>query len=90
MSNGDVAIGGKTDPDQRFIEPTLLVNVRPSDIIMQEEIFGPILPFINISDAYEAIKFINERWVWFDFDKYPEPELIYIRRLYATFGMMFC
>lgn len=47
---------------RRFISPTILVDVKPSDPVMQEEIFGPILPFINVSDAYEAIKFINNRY----------------------------
>lgn len=31
---------------------------------MQDEIFGPILPFVNVNNAYEAIKFINSRWVF--------------------------
>ena len=61
LTNGDVAIGGKTDPKEKYIETTILVNVRPTDPIMQEEIFGPILPFVHISNAYEAIKFINDR-----------------------------
>ncbi|KAL7298333.1 hypothetical protein TKK_0008677 [Trichogramma kaykai] len=61
LSNGEVAIGGRTDPSEKYIEPTFLINVKPTDPIMQEEIFGPILPFINVNNAYEAIKFINER-----------------------------
>lgn len=44
-----------------FIEPTILVDVKESDPIMQEEIFGPILPIVNVEDAHEAIKFINNR-----------------------------
>lgn len=54
-----MAIGGKTDSDDLWIEPTVLVDVQPSDPVMQEEIFGPILPIINVENAYEAIKFIN-------------------------------
>lgn len=41
--------------------PTVLVDVQPSDPVMQEEIFGPILPIIIIADVDEAIDFINSR-----------------------------
>ncbi|XP_067003207.1 aldehyde dehydrogenase, dimeric NADP-preferring [Anabrus simplex] len=61
MSSGKVAVGGETDPSQKYISPTILVDVKPSDPIMQEEIFGPLLPIITIKDANEAIKFINSR-----------------------------
>ena len=56
-----MACGGETDPSERFISPTILVDVKPTDPVMQEEIFGPILPIINVENAYEAIKFINSR-----------------------------
>ncbi|XP_015118065.1 fatty aldehyde dehydrogenase isoform X1 [Diachasma alloeum] len=59
--NGKVVVGGETDSRDRFIAPTILTDVKPSDPVMQEEIFGPILPIINVDNAYEAIKFINER-----------------------------
>ncbi|KAJ8670410.1 hypothetical protein QAD02_001669 [Eretmocerus hayati] len=61
LSNGEVAVGGQIDPAEKFIAPTVLVNVKPSDPVMKEEIFGPILPIVRVSNAYEAIKFINER-----------------------------
>ncbi|KAK4874754.1 hypothetical protein RN001_014114 [Aquatica leii] len=57
----NIAIGGKTDANQRFIEPTILVDVNPNDPVMQEEIFGPILPIITIDNPYQAISFINAR-----------------------------
>ncbi|KAB0793510.1 hypothetical protein PPYR_13130 [Photinus pyralis] len=57
----NIAIGGQTDASQRFIEPTVLVNVSPNDPVMQEEIFGPILPIIVINNPQEAISFINAR-----------------------------
>ncbi|XP_043277866.1 aldehyde dehydrogenase, dimeric NADP-preferring isoform X2 [Venturia canescens] len=59
--NGKVAIGGDTDAREKYISPTILVDVKPSDPVMKEEIFGPILPIVNVSSAYEAINFINER-----------------------------
>lgn len=61
--NGKIALGGDTNPTERYIAPTVLVDIKPTDPIMQEEVFGPILPIINITNAYEAIKFINDRWV---------------------------
>lgn len=61
LKGADVAIGGKTDPDDLYIEPTILINVTADDPIMQDEIFGPILPIVNIENAFDAIKFINGR-----------------------------
>ncbi|XP_034651177.1 aldehyde dehydrogenase, dimeric NADP-preferring isoform X7 [Drosophila subobscura] len=61
MKSGRVAVGGKYDASERYIEPTILVDVKPNDPIMEEEIFGPILPIYNVESAYDAIKFINAR-----------------------------
>ena len=63
MKSGTVAIGGETDSADLFISPTILVDVKGTDPIMQEEIFGPILPIINVENAYDAIKFINARYI---------------------------
>lgn len=63
MKHGKVAVGGSYTPAERFIEPTIIVDVKPDDPVMQEEIFGPILPILNVQSAYEAIKFINGRYV---------------------------
>ena len=64
LSSGKLAIGGKTDANEKFIEPTILMDVLPTDPVMQEEIFGPILPIIPIENAFEAINFINSRYLW--------------------------
>lgn len=56
-----MAYGGESDPSERFIAPTILVDVKPTDPVMQDEIFGPILPIVSVSNVYEAIKFINSR-----------------------------
>nr|NP_724565.3 aldehyde dehydrogenase type III, isoform O [Drosophila melanogaster]AAM68899.3 aldehyde dehydrogenase type III, isoform O [Drosophila melanogaster] len=61
MKSGRVAVGGNYDASERFIEPTILVDVKETDPIMEEEIFGPILPIFNVESAYDAIKFINAR-----------------------------
>lgn len=61
LDEGDIAAGGTTNGDELYIEPTLLTNVTPSAKVMQEEIFGPVLPMITFSTQEEVIKFINER-----------------------------
>ena len=61
ISDGDIAYGGRTIAQERYIEPTLLDNVSPNSAVMREEIFGPILPMIEIGDTEEAIAFINKR-----------------------------
>jgi aldehyde dehydrogenase (NAD+) len=56
-----VVIGGKYDIRERFIEPTLLSNVAWDDAVMQEEIFGPLLPVLAYDDLNEVIARIKER-----------------------------
>lgn len=61
MKGAKIAVGGEIDQQERFISPTIIVDVKATDPIMQEEIFGPILPVVNIESAYDAINFINSR-----------------------------
>ncbi|NXW25505.1 AL3B1 dehydrogenase, partial [Circaetus pectoralis] len=61
LRSGRVVIGGQTDEKERYIAPTVLVDVQPSDPIMHEEVFGPILPIIIVANMDEAIDFINSR-----------------------------
>ena len=61
MSDGNAVVGGHFDDNQRFIEPTILENVSPESPVMQEEIFGPILPLLTYKTLDEAITFINKR-----------------------------
>ncbi|ORX62640.1 aldehyde dehydrogenase [Hesseltinella vesiculosa] len=57
-----VAIGGKHDRDELFIEPTILKSISYKDEhIMQQEIFGPILPIVPVDSMEQAIKIINTR-----------------------------
>ncbi|XP_069326407.1 aldehyde dehydrogenase family 3 member B2 isoform X2 [Eulemur rufifrons] len=58
---GRVAIGGQSDESQRYIAPTVLVDVQETEPVMQEEIFGPILPIMSVRSLDEAIDFINRR-----------------------------
>uniref|UniRef100_A0A8B9Z6N4 Aldehyde dehydrogenase domain-containing protein n=1 Tax=Buteo japonicus TaxID=224669 RepID=A0A8B9Z6N4_9AVES len=61
LRSGRVVIGGQTDEKERYIAPTVLVDVQPSDPIMHEEVFGPILPIVIVANMDEAIAFINSR-----------------------------
>jgi len=59
--NGDIVVGGKVDQETCYIAPTVLKNVRKDAPIMQEEVFGPILPVIRVKDIDEAIAFVNTK-----------------------------
>lgn len=61
LQDGKVLLGGNTDAAERYIEPTLLGDVAPSSPVMQEEIFGPILPVLTFDKRREAISFIKGR-----------------------------
>ena len=52
--------GGKTDASIKYIEPTILQNVTWDDAVMQEEIFGPILPVLTFKNFNEALLQIAE------------------------------
>lgn len=56
-----VITGGETIDDQRFIAPTLLGNINPDSKIMQEEIFGPVLPVLDFIDIAAVIAEINSQ-----------------------------
>lgn len=59
--NKKVIIGGDRNADARYIGPTVVTGVSPDDKLMQEEIFGPVLPVMTVTDHHEAIEFINSR-----------------------------
>jgi aldehyde dehydrogenase (NAD+) len=61
LPSGTVAVGGQIDPEQRYIAPTVLEGVTGDAPIMADEIFGPLLPIIPVSDVDEAIAFVNGR-----------------------------
>lgn len=56
-----VVMGGCGDEKSLKIAPTLLVNVREDSPVMQEEIFGPVLPVLSFSDIREAFRFVEKR-----------------------------
>jgi acyl-CoA reductase-like NAD-dependent aldehyde dehydrogenase len=61
LDNGSVVAGGESDPDQLYIAPTVLVDVPVDSAIMQEEVFGPILPIVEIESVESVIDWVNER-----------------------------
>ena len=64
-----VAYGGRLKSETLQIEPTILDNVTSDDAVMQEEIFGPVLPIIVVENTDEAINFIKSR---------PKPLALYL------------
>lgn len=69
IDKNKVAFGGKNNPDALKIEPTVIDNVSFGDPIMQEEIFGPVLPVLTYNNLKEAVASIN---------KMPHPLALYI------------
>ncbi len=61
LDNGEIVVGGQTDREQRYVAPTILDQIRWEDPIMEEEIFGPILPVLAYDDLDEVIARINDR-----------------------------
>lgn len=69
LSSGVVSHGGQLDPAQCRIAPTLLTDVAWDSPVMQEEIFGPILPILTYRRLDEAIRHIQQR---------PKPLALYL------------
>ncbi|XP_048468655.1 aldehyde dehydrogenase, dimeric NADP-preferring-like isoform X2 [Rhincodon typus] len=61
LEGENVVFGGQRDEKELYIAPTIVTDVDPSSRIMQEEIFGPLLPIVTVNCAEEAIDFINKR-----------------------------
>ncbi len=69
LKDGKIIIGGETVSDERYIAPTVIDSVSWEDKVMQEEIFGPILPIIEFTDIKEAINIVNSQ---------PKPLALYL------------
>ncbi|MFE5122781.1 aldehyde dehydrogenase family protein [Streptomyces sp. NPDC056669] len=61
LGSGRTVTGGQSDRAEKYIAPTVLMDVKPDEPVMREEIFGPILPIVTVADLTEAIAFINDR-----------------------------
>jgi aldehyde dehydrogenase (NAD+) len=59
LGSGTTAFGGKVDRSDRYLAPTVLQDVKLSDPVMNEEIFGPILPIVTVAGPAEAIEIVN-------------------------------
>jgi len=56
----EILSGGQRDAGERYLAPTVVASVAPGAAVMAEEIFGPILPVLPVTDVDEAIARVNE------------------------------
>ena len=61
-----VVIGGASDPDARYLDPTVIYPVTWDDPIMEDEIFGPLLPILTYKDMDAAIREVKENPAFVD------------------------
>lgn len=61
LQQGEVLHGGVVNENELFIQPTLLDNVSWNSSVMQEEIFGPILPILTFSSLEEAVRVVRQQ-----------------------------
>lgn len=69
MKGGRVVVGGQHDEATKYLAPTLLADVELSSPLMTEEIFGPLLPIIEVGSMDEAVDFVRAR---------PKPLSLYV------------
>lgn len=67
--NAKFEVGGQTDSNSKYIEPTLISDLKPEAQLLEEEIFGPILPIVAYESLDMAIAYINSK---------PRPLALYI------------
>jgi aldehyde dehydrogenase (NAD+) len=61
--------GGQVDVARRYVAPTIVLDPAPDSMLMQEEIFGPVLPVITVDEMHHAVKFVADR---------PKPLALYL------------
>jgi aldehyde dehydrogenase (NAD+) len=59
MQRGQIVYGGEADESERYLAPTMIDGIQPDDPVMQEEIFGPVLPVMTFDDLREVIDYVN-------------------------------
>lgn len=64
-----VAVGGVANPAERYLAPTVLVDVPPDAPVLQEEIFGPVLPVVTYRSYEDALAYVRNR---------PKPLALYV------------
>ena len=60
LEKGKIVSGGRHDDKDLYIEPTIMEGVDIADPVMQEEIFGPILPIITYQDRQEVVDWVEK------------------------------
>ncbi|KAG2363894.1 hypothetical protein BDR07DRAFT_1483142 [Suillus spraguei] len=60
-TKGEVVLQGRADAARKRLEPTIVKNVANGDSLLEEEIFGPILPIVPVDSLDEAVDFVNAR-----------------------------
>lgn len=69
LKAGQIVTGGRTDEESCYVAPTVIKEIKPDDPIMQEEVFGPVLPVIDFDNFEEVYRII---------EKNPKPLAAYI------------
>jgi aldehyde dehydrogenase (NAD+) len=59
LGKGNIIAGGEVNIQERFVSPTILDNISAGDPVMQEEIFGPILPVMEFGSVREVTDYIS-------------------------------
>ncbi|AJT41105.1 aldehyde dehydrogenase family protein [Psychromicrobium lacuslunae] len=60
LEGAELVTGGECDATENYLAPTVL-RAEAESPVMQQEIFGPLLPLVTVRDEQDAIRFINER-----------------------------
>ncbi|KAG2740391.1 aldehyde dehydrogenase [Suillus brevipes Sb2] len=60
-TKGEIVLQGRADAARRRLEPTIVKDVADGDSLLEEEIFGPILPIVPVDSLDQAIDFVNAR-----------------------------
>ncbi len=59
LAEGKIALGGKTDRDTLYISPTLITDAAPAGRLLEDEIFGPLLPILAYDRFEDALEYIK-------------------------------
>ncbi len=59
MKHGKIRFGGEVDMSEKYIAPTVIDEIQPDFPVMQEEIFGPILPVMTFENVSEVENYVN-------------------------------
>jgi aldehyde dehydrogenase (NAD+) len=68
-SGGSIELGGDSDLRDRYLSPTIICDPDPDSRLMEEEIFGPVLPVLSVESVDDAVAFVNAR---------PKPLALYV------------